>query len=144
MPRTLEFEIVDLREETFAFVVRRVEPDEADEFIHGALERVAGFAAAFGGIQGRRPDHHTPPDELGARIVEAGWPVAASAVSDGAVEVRTLHATPALVTFTSGRARSSAAGSTPNCSRTLTNMVCGPNRGRASATSTILRVTRSR
>ena len=56
---TLEFEVVDVPEETFAFVVRRVTSDEAAEFIHGALARVTEFAAAFGGVQGPPTgDHH--------------------------------------------------------------------------------------
>ena len=93
---TLEFEVVDVSEETFAFVVRRVTSDEAAEFIHGALARVTEFAAAFGGVQGPATVIATAPDEFGARIVEAGWPVVAAAVSDGAVEVRTLRATRAL------------------------------------------------
>jgi hypothetical protein len=93
---SLDFEVVDLPQETFAFVVRRVTPDESGEFIRGALDRVAEFAAAFGGVAGPPTVITTPPDERGARIVEAGWPVAAAAVGDGAVEVRPLHPTRAL------------------------------------------------
>ena len=47
-----EFEVVDVPQETFAFVVRRVAPDEVGEFIHGALSRVAEFAADHGGPLG--------------------------------------------------------------------------------------------
>ena len=92
----LECEVVVLPEETFAFVVRPVASGEAAEFIHGALARVAEFATAFGGAQGPPLVITSAPDEFGSRVVEAGWPVAATAVSDGAVEVRTLHATRAL------------------------------------------------
>ena len=68
----LEFEIVDLPEETFAFVVRRVAPTEVGEFIHGALARVAEFAAVRGGPQGPPMAITTAPDEYGSLVVEAG------------------------------------------------------------------------
>jgi effector-binding domain-containing protein len=92
----LEFEVVDLPEETFAFVVRRVAPDEVEEFIHGALTRVAEFAVLFGGPQGPPMAIITTPDEDGSLVVEAGWPVAGAALPAAAVEVRTLPATRAL------------------------------------------------
>jgi effector-binding domain-containing protein len=91
-----KIEIVDLPQETFAFVVRRVEPDEAGEFVHGALSRVAEFAARFGGAQGPPTVISTAPDADGARVVEAGWPVTADAVPAPPVELRTLRATRAL------------------------------------------------
>ena len=69
-----EFEVVDVPQETFAFVVRRVAPDEVGEFIHGALSRVAEFAADHGGPQG-------PPMAI---------------TTAPSVEVRTLPATRAL------------------------------------------------
>jgi effector-binding domain-containing protein len=92
----LEFEIVDLPEETFAFVVRRVAPDEVGEFIDGALGRVAEFAAGHGGPQGPPMAITTAPDELGSLVVEAGWPVGSSVEPAAPVEVRTLPATRAL------------------------------------------------
>jgi effector-binding domain-containing protein len=92
----LKFEIVDLPEETFAFVVRRVAPNEVGEFIQGALTRVAEFAAVRGGPQGPPMAITTSPDEYGSLVVEAGWPVAADAAPAAPVEVRTLPATRAL------------------------------------------------
>ena len=92
----LELEIVDLPQETFAFVVRRVAPGEVGEFIQGALGRVAEFAAANGGPQGPPMAITTAPDEYGSLVVEAGWPVVAQAVPADPVEVRTLSATRAL------------------------------------------------
>ena len=92
----LEYEIVDLPEETFAFVVRRVAPDEVGEFIHGALGRVMKFAAEHGGPQGPPMAITTAPDEYGSLVVEAGWPVSADVVPAAPVEVRTLHATKAI------------------------------------------------
>ena len=91
-----EFEVVDLPQETFAFVVRRVTPSEVGEFIHGALGRVAEFAAAHGGAQGPPMAICTAPDEYGSMVVEAGWPVAAEALPAAFIEVRTLPATRAL------------------------------------------------
>ncbi len=92
----LEFEVVDLPEETFAFVVRRVAPDEVGEFIHGALSRVAEFAAVSGGPQGPPTAIITAPDEFGSVVVEAGWPVPFDAEPAAPIEVRTLQATRAL------------------------------------------------
>ncbi len=92
----LEYEVVDLPQETFAFVVRRVAPDEVGEFIRGALSRVAEFAALSGGAQGPPMAITTAPDEYGSLVVEAGWPVAADAGPVAPVEVRTLAATRAL------------------------------------------------
>ncbi len=86
----LEFEVVDLPEETFAFVVRRVAPAEVGEFIRGALARVAEFATCCGGPQGPPMAITTAPDEYGSLVVEAGWPVASDAVPAAPVEVRTL------------------------------------------------------
>jgi effector-binding domain-containing protein len=91
-----EFEVVDVPQETFAFVVRRVAPDEVGEFIHGALSRVAEFAADHGGPQGPPMAITTAPDEYGSLVVEAGWPVAPDAAPAASVEVRTLPATRAL------------------------------------------------
>lgn len=92
----LEFEVVDLPQETFAFVVRRVAPTEVGEFIQGALARVAEFAASSGGPLGPPMAITTAPDEYGSLVVEAGWPVASEAVPADPVEVRTLPATRAL------------------------------------------------
>ena len=92
----LEFEVVDLPQETFAFVVRRVAPHELGEFVHGALIRVAEFAAVCGGPQGPPMAITTAPDEYGSLVVEAGWPVASDAEPVSPVEVRTLNATRAL------------------------------------------------
>ncbi len=92
----LEFEVVNVPEETFAFVVRRVAPTEVGEFIQGALARVAEFTAVSGGAQGPPMAITTAPDEYGSLVVEAGWPVAADAVAADPVEVRTLPATRAL------------------------------------------------
>ena len=92
----LEIEVVDLPQQTFAFVVRRVAPDEVAEFAHGAITRVAEFAALHGGAQGPPMTITTAPDETGALVVEAGWPVAADTAPAAPVEVRTLPATRAL------------------------------------------------
>ena len=92
----LEYEIVDLPEETFAFVVRRVAPGEVGEFIQGALGRVMKFAVEHGGPQGPPMAITTAPDEYGSLVVEAGWPVAAGVTPAAPVEVRTLHATKAI------------------------------------------------
>lgn len=92
----LELEVVDLPQQTFAFVVRRVAPGEVGEFIQGAIARVAEFAAANGGPQGPPMAITTAPDEYGSMVVEAGWPVAPDAAPASPVEVRTLPATRAL------------------------------------------------
>ncbi len=92
----LELEVVDLPEETFAFVVRRVAPSEIGEFIQGAIGRVGEYAAVYGGPQGPPMAITTAPDEYGSLVVEAGWPVASDAVPAAPVEVRTLAPTRAL------------------------------------------------
>lgn len=92
----LDFEVVDLSQETFAFVVRRVAPHEVGEFIQGALARVAEFAALAGGAQGPPMAITTVPDEYGSLVVEAGWPVSVDAEPVAPVEVRALPATRAL------------------------------------------------
>lgn len=92
-----EFTVTHVPEQTFAYVVRRVAPDEATEFIVGAIERVHGFAAARGGPQGPPMTIAGPPDEAGELALEVGWPVAAGTAPDAPVEVRTLPAGLALV-----------------------------------------------
>ena len=117
----LEFEIVDLPQETFAFVVRRVAPHEVGEFIHGALARVAEFAAPSGGPQGPPMAITTAPDEYGSLVVEAGWPVARTPCPSRPVEVRTLAATRALRHLHVGPYEELAAASTPSCSQPRTS-----------------------
>lgn len=98
MQRTaLDFEVVNLPEQTFAFVVRRVEADQVGEFIAGAIERVAVFAGAHGGLLGPPMAIASAPDEEGELVVEAGWPVAPATEPVAPVEVRRLPATRAAV-----------------------------------------------
>ena len=98
MQRTaLDFEVVNVPEQTFAFVVRRVEADRVGEFITGAIERVAAFAGDHGGLFGPPMAIASAPDEQGAMVVEVGWPVAPGTAPVAPVEVRRLPATRAAV-----------------------------------------------
>jgi effector-binding domain-containing protein len=92
-----DFTVTHIPEQTFAYVVRRVTPDEAMEFITGAIDRVHAFAAARGGAQGPPTTITSAPDETGALVLEVGWPVVAGTAPEAPVEVRTLPAGLALV-----------------------------------------------
>lgn len=96
---TVEFthSVTDVPEQTFAFVVRRVAPDEIAEFVTGALERVAKFAALRDGVQGPPMSVSAAPDEEGNLALEVGFPVAPGTHSEPPVEVRVLPATRAFV-----------------------------------------------
>ena len=96
-PVALEFEVQELPAETFAFVLRRVEPADAGEFIGGAIERVGRFAREHGGAAGPPLAIASAPDEEGALGIEAGWPVQPGTVPEPPVEVRTLAPTRAIV-----------------------------------------------
>ncbi len=93
----LEFEVRELPAETFAFVVRRVEPVDAGEFIGGAIARVGQFAREHGGAAGPPLAISSAPDEEGALGIEAGWPVQPGTLPEPPVEVRTLAPTRAIV-----------------------------------------------
>jgi effector-binding domain-containing protein len=93
----LDFTVTHASEQTFAYVVRRVAPQEAGEFVHGAIERVRTFADTHGGPQGPPMTVSSAPDEYGALVLEVGWPVAPGTEGEAPVEVRTLPATVALV-----------------------------------------------
>jgi effector-binding domain-containing protein len=93
----LEFTVTHVPEQTFAYVVRRVAPGEASEFVTGAIERVRVFAEAHGGPQGPPMTISSAPDEAGALVLEVGWPVAAGTAAEAPVEVQTLPPGIALV-----------------------------------------------
>jgi len=94
---TLEFTVTHVPEQTFAYVVRRVGPGEASDFIPGAIARVRRFADAHGGVQGPPMTISTAPDEAGALVLEVGWPVPPGTLAEAPVEVQTLPAAVALV-----------------------------------------------
>ena len=96
-PVALDFEVQDLPAETFAFVMRRVDPADAGEFIGGAIERVGRFARERGGPAGSPFALASAPDEDGALGIEAGWPVKPGTEPEAPVEVRTLAPTRAVV-----------------------------------------------
>lgn len=93
----LELEIRDVPGETFAFVVRRVAPEDAGEFIGGAIARVEHFARARGGVLGPPLSIASAPDDEGELAIEAGWPVKPGTAAESPVEVRALPPTRALV-----------------------------------------------
>ena len=93
----LDFTVTHVPEQTFAYVVRTVAPGEAGEFIQGAIDRVKAFADSHGGVQGPPMTISTAPDEHGALVLEAGWPVPTGTTAEPPVEVRTLPATVAIV-----------------------------------------------
>src|SRR5581483_7521281 len=93
----LDLEIRDVPGETFAFVVRRVPPGQAGEFIGGAIARVEHFARARGGVVGPPFSISSAPDDEGELAIEAGWPVLPGTEPEPPVEVRTLPPTRALV-----------------------------------------------
>jgi effector-binding domain-containing protein len=94
---TLDFTVAHVPEQTFAYVVRRVGRGEASEFVPGAIERVRAFAESRGGVTGPPMTISSAPDEAGALVLEAGWPVPAGTLPEAPVEVQTLPATVALV-----------------------------------------------
>jgi effector-binding domain-containing protein len=96
-PVALEFEVQDLPAETFAFVMRRVDPVDAGEFIEGAIDRVGRFARGHGGPAGSPLAIASAPDEEGALGIEAGWPVLPGTEPESPVEVRMLASTRAIV-----------------------------------------------
>lgn len=93
----LEFTVTHVPEQTFAYVVRTVAPENVGEFVVGALARVREFADRHGGPAGPPMTLSAAPDEHGALSLEVGWPVAAGTGPEPPVEVRTLPATVALV-----------------------------------------------
>ena len=93
----LELEVRDLPAETFAFVVRRVDAADAGEFIDGAIGRVGRFAQTHGGPAGPPLAIVSAPDDEGALVIEAGWPVHAGTEPEPPVEIRTLAPTRAVV-----------------------------------------------
>jgi effector-binding domain-containing protein len=93
----LEFEVQELPAETFAFVLRRVDPSDAGEFIGGAIDRVGRFAREHGGPAGPPLAIASAPDEEGALGIEAGWPVQPGTAAEAPIEVRTLSPTRAIV-----------------------------------------------
>jgi len=95
--REFTHSVTDVPEQTFAFVVRRVAPDEIGEFVTGALERVAKFAALHGDVQGPAMSVSAAPDEEGALALEVGFPVAPGTRPEPPIEVRVLPATCAFV-----------------------------------------------
>jgi effector-binding domain-containing protein len=96
---TVEFthSVTNVPEQTFAFVVRRVAPEEIGEFVTGALERVAKFAALRDGVQGPPMSVSAAPDDEGNLALEVGFPVAPGTLAEPPVEVRVLPATRAFV-----------------------------------------------
>lgn len=94
---TLQFEVVEVPEQTFAFVVRRVAAGEIGEFVRGGIARVAEFAGRHGGPVGAPMAISSAPDETGALVIEAGWPVLPGTEAELPVEVRVLPATRAAV-----------------------------------------------
>ena len=94
---TLEFTITHVPEQTFAYVMRRVEPEQIGEFVRGAIGRVELFAEARGGTIGPPMSVASPPDEEGAIALEVGFEVPAGTLPEAPVEVRTLPATVAIV-----------------------------------------------
>ena len=94
---TFTHSVTDVPEQTFAFVMRRLAPDEIGEFVTGALERVAKFAALRGGVVGPPMSVSAPPDEDGNLGLEVGFPVPAGTKPEPPIEVRTLPATRAFV-----------------------------------------------
>jgi len=84
----IEFEVKELPEETFAFVVRRVEQGHVGEFIQGAIQRVAAFAGPRGGPQGPPMTVAAAPEEDGSIVLEVGWPVREGTEPEPPVEVR--------------------------------------------------------
>ena len=99
----LTHSVIEVPEQTFAFVVRRVAPDEIGQFVAGALDRVAMFAAPRGGVQGPPMSVSAAPDEEGNLALEVGFPVAPGTQPELPVEVRVLPATRAFVHRHAGR-----------------------------------------
>ena len=93
----VDLEIRDVPGETFAFVVRRVPPGQAGEFIAGAIARVEHFARARGGVVGPPFSIASAPDDEGELAIEAGWPVLPGTAPESPVEIRTLPPTRAIV-----------------------------------------------
>ena len=96
MQTALDIRIIDVPAATFAFVVRRVGQDEIGEFIEGAIDRVRAFADRHGGTLGPPLAICSHPDEEGAIVVEAGWPVEPGTPPESPVEVRRLPRTRAV------------------------------------------------
>jgi len=93
----LDVTVTHVPEQTFAYVVRNVAPDEVPEFVSAALDRVRAFAIEHGGPQGPPMSICSAPDESGSLVIEVGWPVAAGTATQAPIEVQTLPATIALV-----------------------------------------------
>ncbi len=97
MQTALEFKVVEVPAQTFAYVVRRVAPGEAGEFIRGAIGRVSEFAVDHGGAVGPPFAVSSAPDDEGSLVIEAGWPVPAGTTPQPPIEVRRLPPTRAIV-----------------------------------------------
>jgi effector-binding domain-containing protein len=93
----LDFTVTHVPEQTFAYVVRHVEPAEIGEFVGGAIDRIARFAVDHGGAQGPPMSVSSAPDEQGGLVLEVGWPVLPGTQPEHPIEVRTLPATVAIV-----------------------------------------------
>ena len=94
---TRDFSITHVCEQTFAYVVRRLEPEQIGEFVRGATARVELFAEGNGGVIGPPMSVAAPPDEDGAITLEVGFEVLPGTPAAPPVEVRTLPATVAIV-----------------------------------------------
>jgi effector-binding domain-containing protein len=93
----LDLTVTHVPEQTFAYVVRRVLPHEAPEFVQGAIARVLAFAEAYGAPQGPPTTISSAPDDAGAVVLEVGWPVSPGTTAEPPVEVRALPPTIAVV-----------------------------------------------
>ncbi|HEY6961380.1 MAG TPA: GyrI-like domain-containing protein [Gaiellaceae bacterium] len=91
----LDFTITHVPEQTFAYVVRRVAPDQIGEFVAGALERVG--RAVGPAILGPPMSVSSAPDEQGGLVLEVGFTVAPGTTAEPPVEVRTLPASVAII-----------------------------------------------
>jgi hypothetical protein len=94
---TFAFSVSEVPEQTFAFVVRRVAPDQIGEFVTGALERVARFAALREGVAGPPMSVSSAPDDEGNLALKVGFPVPPGTRPEPPIEVRTLPAARAFV-----------------------------------------------
>jgi effector-binding domain-containing protein len=94
---TLDFTVTHVPEQTFAYVVRRVAPEQIGEFVRGASGRVELFAQGHGGVLGPAMSVASPPDEDGALALEVGFEVLPGTPAEPPIEVRTLPATVAIV-----------------------------------------------
>jgi effector-binding domain-containing protein len=94
---TLDFTVTHIPEQTFAYVVRRLDPAEIGQFVRGASARVELFAEGHGGVFGPPMSVASPPDDEGAIALEVGFAVLPGTPAQAPIEVRTLPATVAIV-----------------------------------------------